>query len=399
MTTRPLVDSEEVSDLLEIVGQLWPEQDPTLHGKRRSSRGSQAHEFAILPSVQRPRLLVPTYRAGAAAASMADFSDALTARQTLQRAAAWAALRIGGAHVAPSHLTVGGGDSIMGYLEAKLGQPLSAAIGIGTRRANRKPVLRLVDGRGRLLGYAKVGLNPLVRELVNQEHENLRLIEDCEWRVVCPPRVLHYGWWRGHNVLVISALPTPPRPWGRRAVTAPLNATDEVARCLGVATESLANSRFVVRLSQDVAELRNDVTRTELAGLLGAWMIRDGGVGVPMGSWHGDFTAWNMARANGRLSLWDWEQFQVGAPIGLDRVHYAVNAETSRWGISPESVSAGLAMASAGHVLPDAQILATAYLAAITVRYARGHEQDAGDALARPLAVMRELLNVSVEVA
>lgn len=399
MGSRPLADTEEVRDLLEIVGQLWPEQDPTLHSRHRSAQGSQAQEFAVLPSVKRPRLLVPTHQAGAAATAMADFSDALTTRQTLQRAAAWAALRFGGAQMVPAQLTVGGGDSIMDYLQVELGQMLSAAIGIGTRRANRKPVLRLVDRRGRLIGYAKVGLNPLVRELVHQEHENLRLIDDCEWRAIRPPSVLHYGWWRGHNVLVISALPTPPRPWGKRQGTAPRNAADEVARCLGVTTARLADSGFVARLSQGIADLRDEATRTSLTGLLEDWMIRDGALGVTMGSWHGDFTSWNMARAQGRLSVWDWEQFQVGVPVGLDRIHFAVNAETSKRGISRESVAGGLAAASGGHGRPDDRLLATAYLAAIAVRYARGNEQDAGSVLARPVAVMREMFEQSMEVA
>lgn len=398
MRSRPNVHTEEVRDLLDIVGQMWPDQDPELCPKRGTAPAGQVWDFTVLPSLERPRLLVPTHRASAAATSMADFSEALTARQTLQRAAAWAALRLGGARMMPTHLTVGGGDSIMEYLQGELGEPLSASIGIGTRRANRKPVLRLVDRRGRLVGYGKVGLNPLVRELVEQEYETLRLVDGCDWRSVRPPQVLHYGWWRGSNVLVISALPTPPRPWRRRSA-APQEAVDEVARCLGVTTEPLAESRFIVRLSQGIAEVRDVAIRTDLVGLLGTWMTRDGAVEVPMGSWHGDFTAWNMAWAEGRLSLWDWEQFQTGVPLGLDQIHYAVNAETSRCGISRASVAAGLSAATAGQVSTDPRILATAYLAAIVVRYARAFEQDTGSVLARPLAVMREMLAESVEVA
>ena len=53
---------------------------------------------------------------------------------------------------------------------------------------------------------------------------------------------------------------------------------------------------------------------------------------LPLGAWHGDWTPWNMSRRRGRLQLWDWERFETGVPLGLDRCHYGVNAVVRRDG-------------------------------------------------------------------
>ena len=48
-----------------------------------------------------------------------------------------------------------------------------------------------------------------------------------------------------------------------------------------------------------------------------------------------------MSRRRGRLQLWDWERFETGVPLGLDRCHYAVNAVTRRDGTDVASVMRG----------------------------------------------------------
>jgi hypothetical protein len=53
---------------------------------------------------------------------------------------------------------------------------------------------------------------------------------------------------------------------------------------------------------------------------------RAGHVALRLGSWHGDWTPWNMAADGSRLLLWDWEHFEVGVPAGFDAVHHAVNS-------------------------------------------------------------------------
>ena len=51
--------------------------------------------------------------------------------------------------------------------------------------------------------------------------------------------------------------------------------------------------------------------------------------------WHGDFTAWNIARdAAGTLWVWDWESCEPDAPAGLDALHWAFS-------IQREAVGAG----------------------------------------------------------
>ena len=50
-----------------------------------------------------------------------------------------------------------------------LGRPALLSIHIGPARANRKPVLQLLGAGGEALGYAKLGVDPLTRALVDAE--------------------------------------------------------------------------------------------------------------------------------------------------------------------------------------------------------------------------------------
>ncbi len=52
-----------------------------------------------------------------------------------------------------------------------------------------------------------------------------------------------------------------------------------------------------------------------------------------------------MSRRHGRLQLWDWERFETGVPLGLDRCHYGVNAVCRRDGVGLASVMRGLELA------------------------------------------------------
>ena len=89
------------------------------------------------------------------------------------------------------------------------------------------------------------------------------------------------------------------------------------------------------------------------------------------GSWHGDWTPWNMARSGQRVLLWDWERFETDVPIGLDRCHYLVNAITRRRGTSDETIRAGLAAAGATPDTPGSpsHALGALYLLAVAGRY------------------------------
>ena len=92
-----------------------------------------------------------------------------------------------------------------------------------------------------------------------------------------------------------------------------------------------------------------------------------------------------MSRRRGRLQLWDWERFETGVPLGLDRCHYAVNAVVRRDGLEHASVMRGFELAGVSNS-PGSEdhLVGAAYLAAITCRYLVGAESDLGEMISRP---------------
>jgi hypothetical protein len=114
---------------------------------------------------------------------------------------------------------------------------------------------------------------------------------------------------------------------------------------------------------------------------------------LQVGAWHGDWTPWNMSRRRGRLQLWDWERFERGVPLGLDRCHYGVNAISRRDGVSVDSVMRGLHLAGIDNEpSTEAHAVGAAYLATITCRYLSGAETEAGSLIADRSLVMLDAL-------
>ena len=106
------------------------------------------------------------------------------------------------------------------------------------------------------------------------------------------------------------------------------------------------------------------------------------------GAWHGDWTAWNMARHGDRLLLWDWERFEVGVPIGWDALHHALRSDLDT---RPPSVAvtrqllarAPELLAPFGVHPRDAHDIALAYLVHLALRYAGDGQEIAGEPTAR----------------
>ena len=95
---------------------------------------------------------------------------------------------------------------------------------------------------------------------------------------------------------------------------------------------------------------------------------------IAFGSWHGDWTPWNMTVSGGRALVWDWERFDAGVPVGYDAVHYRLQALVSD-GRAPQA-AAEATVAGAPAVLAPfgvqpgaARFVATLYLLEIAARY------------------------------
>ena len=82
-------------------------------------------------------------------------------------------MKSGAIRAYPFRAAVGVGDedtSLVERLRARFDRPeLQVAIALGRPRANRKPVLQLIDGDGTTVGFAKLGVDAHTDALVERE--------------------------------------------------------------------------------------------------------------------------------------------------------------------------------------------------------------------------------------
>jgi hypothetical protein len=357
---------------LDVISALWPGSAPTLDGTATDRRA----QFLVVPSRRSPRLLVPRHNHAAASAAMRRFSSSLTPGETVKRLAVAAALRGRLDRLFPDRLTYDDvRPSLVGHLADVLGEQVDVSIGLGSARQNRKPVLQVFDRRGRSLAFVKVGDNPAARGHVEAEARAFvtlrghQLPPDLEI-----PDLIWQGDWEGLVLLVITALETSPRQHPGQWVL-PTATMDAFSRSFGHDEQRLTDCAWWPWADATPALVSDVPTRERLRdgldGLAGLASDRR----LPIGAWHGDWTPWNQSRSRGRLQLWDWERFEVGVPIGLDRVHYAVNAKLRSDGATPASLREGLRLAG------TEQVVSATYLAAVTCRYLRLVEEDYGELL------------------
>ncbi|MFG1658050.1 hypothetical protein ACGFIY_16130 [Micromonospora chersina] len=361
----------------ELAGLIWPE--PAEPALRRGGAG-----WVVVPSASRPRLLVPAGSGRAAASAVRHSTEAVGRKARLVRQGLATAFRLGlGPLVFRDRLVVTGGG-LDAYLAEVLGERTLVSLHIGPARANRKPVLQLLAPDGRALGYAKLGVDPLTRALVDAEAAALRRLADLPLGPVTVAGVRHHGDWHGHALLVQEALPVRlPRATPAAAEAAERAAMVAVAGCLGVRRRSWAGSDHAARLADAVDALG---ARPEAGRLRAALKtVADLDPTVAFGAWHGDWNGGNSAvLADGRVLVWDWERFEADVPVGYDELHRAVQTAIGNDGVEPVEAARAL-IARADRALapfdPDgrgANLVAVLYLVELAARYLRDRQAEAG---------------------
>jgi hypothetical protein len=379
------------SSLNEVAAILWPPPAVTslVHG-----RAAQPNErdFILLPSARRPRLLVPSARR-ASAAAIRRYGEPGSVR-------AWAGSRMlalalaggGGAIGLGGRLRVRispGGDHIEAYLRSVLGQDVLISTHLGFARANRKLVLQLLTARGETVGFAKISVNPLTRELIRAERAALDTLAAAEVRDLTIPRVLHYGQCQGRDVLVLSALPV----WGRRKALRPGQLTAamaELAAVRGHRRGPLVGGAYLTQLRSRVANAPAGPDRARLGAALDAVAAAAAGAELTFGAWHGDWTGWNMACTADGLLVWDWERFTADVPVGFDALHYRLQSAVIRSRQLPKAAAVECVRAAPCTLAPfgvpstEARLVAILYLAELSARYLADRQAEAGAPLGRP---------------
>jgi len=364
--------SSERQTLDAVLQSLWP------------NGSCPTRRVRLLPSADRPRLIVPE-RPRRAAATLAG---ALRERGSLTARLRTRALRMGFASglagFGPGSWVAVPEGGIDDELARQFGEPVTVAVHLGPPRANRKPVLAIARPDGSLLGFAKLGINSLSDALVRNETEALRRLATAALPGVVVPELLHSGTYGAHPLLVQSALPVAK---SRPATADELRAAQvEVARAFGTTTTHLADATYLDALRARAVEL--PMLTERLMSVIDDLRHVHAELEVEFGCWHGDWRPVNVAALAGRTLVWDWERFTTDVPLGYDALHQSL-AQATRSGTPPDQLPVALTKQAPQLLQPfgvaagSVPVLTRLYLVELAVRYLGDDQAGAGARLGR----------------
>jgi hypothetical protein len=384
----------------EVLGVLYPAPCRTT----RAGSGNTVAEYLVVPNARRPRLLVPARDRRLAAAAVRRYAEPTSRLARLKRNAVVAALRTGAsAALLRDRVRVddpASTDTFERHLATVLGDGLALSVHIGPARANRKPVVQVLDRSGHTVAFVKLGTTALTRQLVRAETTALVALGHAGLTTIAVPKVLHTGQWHGHEVLIQQALPV----WRTRVpLTGPrlVAAMKELAGCCGTRRGPLDGSGYATRLRARLDAVADQPEGRQLAvAATAVFAAAAGGAPAPratgsphpgpgvrlaFGAWHGDWAPWNMATLDDALLVWDWERFTPGVPMGFDALHHDLQCRlTEADGDARAAVDAMLA--AAGRLLLPfgvaddraVEVTALLYLIDLATRYVADRQAEAG---------------------
>lgn len=338
--------------------------------------GGSATHIAIPPGPN-PRILVPRYPARAAATSVRRYVVPESIRMRGVLGVGGVIARVGGMRVAPGSLTLGGDETFVPELQQTLGiAKMAFAVHLGPPRANRKPVLHVMDEAGRSIAYAKLGVNALTCSRVRHEAEALRRLGQVDTPGLITPDLLATGKWRGFDYLVMAPLPNESGqvPDGR----ARARANRALVSAFPITERPLARSEWWLQAMSELAECDGSDEAVSLRRAADCLIRRHGEVVMALGAAHGDWSRWNVCATPTDIVAWDWERFQLALPIGWDELHFTIGAH-------PEGVAGALRdpRLIAGQALidtdgPVAELLLATYLVNRGIAYLVDGQREAG---------------------
>jgi hypothetical protein len=240
----------------------------------------------------------------------------------------------------------------------------------------RKPVAQVLRPDGRLLAYVKVAPNDVTKRGVAREARALRALAERDDGRLLVPTLLHHGSWETREILVTEPLPRDVRRYPAGEGPPSIDVTREVAGLSARTRSALGTSRYWQELRRRAAAHSSDAARMSFDALLLAFLDaaedRSGAIDTIFGTWHGDWSPWNLGFAGGRVVAWDWEYSTDGVPLGFDVLHFHFQSAFIGEG---RPVSEAFARARAGARAPlvalgvEPDPTADAHVAEITLRY------------------------------
>ena len=309
-------------DLEWLAGVLW---GPAAKLVRAGRGSSDAEAYAVLPGRRHPRILVPLGRGRAARVAAGNYRA--LRRPAIRAARAGLGFLLGSGamdRLALDRLVVRDPTrSVVVRIREVLGRDdLDMIVGIGRAGADRKPVLEVFDAAGRPVAFVKVGWNAFTSGLVRNEAERLAAWGARGTERIGVPRLLHHEAWNGLALSFAEPIPIAAGRHRRADRLPPPWATQEIAGLDGRSTEPLAGGSYWRRTREHLEAMAGEGQDRGLAATIrragDAIESRHADTVLEFGTWHGNWTPWNLAWHGGRLWSLDWEHSGPGIPVGLD---------------------------------------------------------------------------------
>jgi hypothetical protein len=345
--------------------------------------------FRALPNARHPYLLMPLDSRATAAGSVHHIGNPLKRRMRVAESALSLSFQMGvGQRVLNQrlHVCVPRAAEIEAptLIDRAIGvvgrTDVSTAVILGRDRPNRKPVLKLLAPDGVPVAFAKVGWNDVSRDLVRHEAEVLAAMgtegrRPSSFRV---PSVIGYDPGDRVDLLVVTPVPQASGLRGGPPSDVPMRATHEVAVGDGVSWDALAASSYWSTLQRRVNVAAGDAGNPVGPAQAEAFERLAAGYGardVPFGSWHGDWTPWNMTRVHDTLYVWDWERAEGPVPVGLDLMHFdfdvrvKIHGRSVKQAIHDSARESGARLEALGLPSGLSDLVATLHLLEMTLRF------------------------------
>lgn len=363
---------------------VWPPICGLSFGGRGKLAPSRTGEtFVCLPMTSAPTVFVPRGPRAVTAAALRSYKSPSTRRAQLTSIGLGVAGWLGAAHLVPTTFHVKHPEhGLPAHLSETTGRPSYTGVTLGPPRANRKPVLHLLDGRGTTQGYAKVAVNGLTARRMAREEKSLRALEQRDLGMLSHPDVISAGMWHSHPYLLISPVPT----WSPRGIDPQVrdSALRRLVAAFDQTEDDLASAEWWRGLRTRVEQLTATPLADRLIELSRATEERWGSHSLHLGAAHGDWTPWNMATRGQTTYAWDWERFGTGVPLGLDALHYAFQSGVRLRGLEP-AASLALLQAEAGDLVRAngspptlGRMLVALYALDFAERFVRHQQEKAG---------------------
>jgi hypothetical protein len=315
----------------------------------------RVRRFAVLPSLTRPKWLVPLDSPALAAAALRFYAPyRRSARlkhlglQALARTGAgvWYRDQVSIAQRAPSPL-----EEALRQLFGPV--PVAFAISAGTPGPARKPTLALLGPDGRPLGVAKLADGPVAVRLLQHEAGVLRAVAALPGGASLAPRLLFEGEVAGRHLTVQTVLPGRPAPGrltpGHRRLLDTLGSGQP---------KPVAAMAPVASLAERIAALPDPWPELAAARAAIGPALTD--LTLPATIVHGDFAPWNLRSRAGDVVAFDWEYAQLdGLPLA-DEVHHLLHAGLflGGWSVARSADRLAEMANSAPRGLPPTQVRA-----------------------------------------